>query len=507
MRKWRIARPDCLTVRLVALGLAGVGPYAWALTLSDLRRHTIAFEIAFGLAFGLYALAVWLVLREERASRPAPAVIAAFALVYHALLALHAAHAVRRCLPVRVGRARPGAGDQPLRLPAERTRAALSAGYGDLALHQPQGGGHGLPGRRRAGLRAVVAHPARQHALDAGGHVGRGTAGRAAPAAPAARAWEGRRTGCCLLVEPAARLRDRPRGPCRRPGAAPAGGGLAGARTGTRSADGGAAGGGRVAQALPGAAAAGPVAAARRRRTARAGVGHAAGLCRDLWPDLSALPWRGPGGDRIPPSLPPGTVQHGAGGRGYVAGRGGGRAPAERGERAASGRPWAAIALAFVLRPAAGAEAAVRRCIWPVGAFTLLTQNLFPWYMLWLLPLLALYRGPARGLVFVGVGRMVPLQRAGRPGLHLFRRLEAGALGAGCPVPASVCHAAWDAWQGWRRWHAPRPAVSGRPADAAGRWQPEHLSRCLGPALFPGPMGSACRSRPSPRSLPIPPRR
>jgi hypothetical protein len=33
----------------------------------------------------------------------------------------------------------------------------------------------------------------------------------------------------------------------------------------------------------------------------------------------------------------------------------------------------------------------VRRCIWPIGAFTLLTQNLLPWYMLWLLPLLAIF--------------------------------------------------------------------------------------------------------------------
>lgn len=45
----------------------------------------------------------------------------------------------------------------------------------------------------------------------------------------------------------------------------------------------------------------------------------------------------------------------------------------------------------FYLRPPANGMVAIRRCIWPIGAFTLLTQNLFPWYMLWLVPLLALF--------------------------------------------------------------------------------------------------------------------
>jgi hypothetical protein len=49
------------------------------------------------------------------------------------------------------------------------------------------------------------------------------------------------------------------------------------------------------------------------------------------------------------------------------------------------------IYLVFLLRPTAGGEGAIRRCIWPIGAFTLLTQNLFPWYMLWLIPLLAIF--------------------------------------------------------------------------------------------------------------------
>lgn len=55
------------------------------------------------------------------------------------------------------------------------------------------------------------------------------------------------------------------------------------------------------------------------------------------------------------------------------------------------------IYLFFFFRPAANAETALRRCIWPIGAYTLLTQNLYPWYLLWLVPLLPLFL-PARRL-------------------------------------------------------------------------------------------------------------
>ena len=54
------------------------------------------------------------------------------------------------------------------------------------------------------------------------------------------------------------------------------------------------------------------------------------------------------------------------------------------------------IALWMLVRPAVNGEMAIRRSIWLIGAFTLLTQNLFSWYMLWLLPLLALFVEPAR---------------------------------------------------------------------------------------------------------------
>ncbi len=49
------------------------------------------------------------------------------------------------------------------------------------------------------------------------------------------------------------------------------------------------------------------------------------------------------------------------------------------------------IAVWMVAHPAPDGETAVRRSIWLIGAYTLLTQNLFPWYLLWLLPLVAIF--------------------------------------------------------------------------------------------------------------------
>ena len=76
----------------------------------------------------------------------------------------------------------------------------------------------------------------------------------------------------------------------------------------------------------------------------------------------------------------------------------------------------AALGLGMVLRPAADGEAAVRRCIWLMGAFTLLTQNLFSWYLLWLLPLVA---------VFLQPGRLLGLRADGWTGWWLFCGLVA----------------------------------------------------------------------------------
>ena len=38
------------------------------------------------------------------------------------------------------------------------------------------------------------------------------------------------------------------------------------------------------------------------------------------------------------------------------------------------------------------------RCVWIIGWFTLTTQNLFAWYLLWLLPLIALFVQPGKFL-------------------------------------------------------------------------------------------------------------
>lgn len=60
------------------------------------------------------------------------------------------------------------------------------------------------------------------------------------------------------------------------------------------------------------------------------------------------------------------------------------------------------LSLVMVLRPAKDGEAALRRSIWFIGAYTLLSYNLFSWYLLWLLPLLALFVQPGRWLGFRG---------------------------------------------------------------------------------------------------------
>jgi hypothetical protein len=71
----------------------------------------------------------------------------------------------------------------------------------------------------------------------------------------------------------------------------------------------------------------------------------------------------------------------------------------------------AIIGLIMVVRPAPDGETALSRCIWPIGVFTLLTQNLFSWYMLWLLPLCA---------IFVRPGRLFGLRANAWTGWYLF---------------------------------------------------------------------------------------
>ena len=58
----------------------------------------------------------------------------------------------------------------------------------------------------------------------------------------------------------------------------------------------------------------------------------------------------------------------------------------------------AILSIGFVLRPAISAKDALMRCVWIIGWFTLTTQNLFAWYLLWLLPLIALFVQPGKFL-------------------------------------------------------------------------------------------------------------
>jgi hypothetical protein len=53
------------------------------------------------------------------------------------------------------------------------------------------------------------------------------------------------------------------------------------------------------------------------------------------------------------------------------------------------------LAIWAVTHSAPDAETAIRRCILPIGVITFLSQNLFSWYMLWLLPLVAIFLKPS----------------------------------------------------------------------------------------------------------------
>ncbi|MEW6401666.1 MAG: glycosyltransferase family 87 protein [Chloroflexota bacterium] len=55
-----------------------------------------------------------------------------------------------------------------------------------------------------------------------------------------------------------------------------------------------------------------------------------------------------------------------------------------------------AAAVWYIFHPAQAAETALRRCILPIGIVTLFSQDLFSWYMLWLLPLAAIFLEPSR---------------------------------------------------------------------------------------------------------------
>ena len=48
-----------------------------------------------------------------------------------------------------------------------------------------------------------------------------------------------------------------------------------------------------------------------------------------------------------------------------------------------------------IIRSAENGETALRRCVLPIAVITLFSQNLFSWYMLWLLPLIAIFLEPS----------------------------------------------------------------------------------------------------------------
>lgn len=58
------------------------------------------------------------------------------------------------------------------------------------------------------------------------------------------------------------------------------------------------------------------------------------------------------------------------------------------------------MSLFFIVRPAVSARTALMRCVWLIGWFTLFTQNLFAWYLLWLLPLITLFIEPGKVIGF-----------------------------------------------------------------------------------------------------------
>jgi len=77
-----------------------------------------------------------------------------------------------------------------------------------------------------------------------------------------------------------------------------------------------------------------------------------------------------------------------------------------------------------VLHPTSDAETALRHCIWPIGIVTLFSRDLFAWYMLWLLPLTAIFL-QSSNLKWMP-GWQVAVLRIGRIVLHLLHQMETG---------------------------------------------------------------------------------
>jgi alpha-1,6-mannosyltransferase len=79
----------------------------------------------------------------------------------------------------------------------------------------------------------------------------------------------------------------------------------------------------------------------------------------------------------------------------------------------------ALLGLYMLRHPAQEGETALRRSLWLMGAFILLSHDLFSWYLLWLLPLLAIFLQPA------SLGRLPALRADAWTGWWLFCGLAA----------------------------------------------------------------------------------
>jgi hypothetical protein len=67
----------------------------------------------------------------------------------------------------------------------------------------------------------------------------------------------------------------------------------------------------------------------------------------------------------------------------------------------------ALVSLWFVIFPARSAREAVMRCVWPISIYLIISHNLFSWYVLWMLPLVALDLKSGRWLGFQLNGALV----------------------------------------------------------------------------------------------------
>ncbi len=56
------------------------------------------------------------------------------------------------------------------------------------------------------------------------------------------------------------------------------------------------------------------------------------------------------------------------------------------------------VSLWFLVFPARNGREAILRCAWPIGIYLVISQNLFSWYVLWMLPLVSIGLQPGRWL-------------------------------------------------------------------------------------------------------------